>query len=62
MRDVHEAYTAFKEEFPGVSVWLDMLDRNGLEILDPGVLQTLAHNLINEGIKPMLMKVDEMGP
>jgi hypothetical protein len=53
---------AFKEEFPGVSVWIDMLDRENLDRMDKEMLQSLAHNLIDEGIKPMLMKVDEMGP
>jgi hypothetical protein len=53
---------AFKEEFPGVSVWIDMLDRENFDKMDQQMLQSLAHNLINEGIKPMLLKVDEMGP
>ena len=60
--DDKEHRDAFKEEFPGVSVWIDMLDRENMDKMDQQLLQSLAHNLINEGLKPMLMRVDEMGP
>lgn len=58
----NEHKEAFKEEFPGVTVWMDMLERNDMETLSHQILSSLAHNMIHEGIKPMLMKVDEMGP
>lgn len=53
---------SFREEFPGVTVWMDMLERNDIENLSHQILSSLAHNMIHEGIKPMLMRVDEMGP
>lgn len=52
----------FFQEFPEGSMWIKKLLIDDLDGMTTEDLEKIAFSVINEGIKPILFKVDEMGP
>ena len=52
----------FFQEFPEGAVWIKKLLIDDLEGMSDEDLEKIAFAVINDGIKPILFKVDEMGP
>jgi hypothetical protein len=62
IKDDEEHLTSFYEEFPERASDNRRLFEDGLEKLDDQQIRSILFNAISRGIKPILKRVDEMGP
>ena len=57
-----EKWDAFFEEFQSEDVWLKKYYMSDLKRLNKDELKKLGFSIVDFGIKPLLQKVDELGP
>jgi len=62
LSDPQEKWDAFFEEFQTDDVWLKKYYNEDLENLSDDDLKKLGFSIVDHGIKPLLQKVDELGP